>query len=340
MNSKTTVNTRNWVKETLSHVQTERIPYNFFFTPLALKKVKKFYGSNIEDSLEFPIRIIGLESLKPIYAEPSIYGKYIRDEFGVLWSTSFRDRGSPIGPCLAEPSIAMYKFPDPVSPYRYKKLKKWLANKEKYITIISIGDLWERATFMRGMENILMDLTYNENFVYELMEMITDYNLKTMLELHDKFKFDGIFISDDYGMQHSMIMSPNHWKKFVKPYLKKLYDYAKSNEWIIFHHSCGYIIPIIGDLIEIGLDILNPIQPETMNIFDLKREFGKYVTFYGGVSTQKLLPFASPIEIKREVKKIKEIMGKNGGYITGEGVAINDDIPLNNIIAYIDEAMK
>ena len=196
----------------------------------------------------------------------------------------------------------------------------------------------ERATFMRGLENILMDLYLNPTFVHELMQGITDYNLETLEILFRNFKFDGILLSDDYGTEKGMIMSPEMWRKFIKKYLAQITTLTKKYELVIFLHSCGHIMPIIKDLIELGVDILHPIQPETMDIFMLKRNYGSNITFCGGVSTQRLLPYGKPEDVRANVKMLKEVMGKNGGYILDTGIQINPDIPIENIIALIDEA--
>jgi len=331
------MNNRDLIKNTLSHIQCEKIPFNIFFTPSALEKAEKYYGSPLDEVLNFPLRIGGLNSFKPTFAVPTEYGKYTRDEFGVLWSTGFDDRGIPIGPCIIEPDIKKYIFPDPKSPYRYKDIESWLKNKNDSYRLITVGDLWERATFMRGFEDILMDLYLNPKFVYELMQGIMDYNLATMEFLSRNFNIDGIVLSDDYGTQKAMIVSPETWRKFIKIYLFQILKQAKKYGWIIFLHSCGYIEPIIKDLIEMEVDILHPIQPETMDIFKLKRNYGSDITFCGGLSTQRLLPYGKPHEIKESVKMLKEVMGKNGGYILDTGIQIIPDVPIENIVAFIDE---
>jgi len=302
-----------------------------------LEKAEKYYGSPLEEALNFPLRVTGLNSPKPTFANPSEFGKLVKDEFGVTWSTGFNDRGIPVGPCISEPDMRKYLFPDPLAPYRFKDIKSWLENKSDCFSFITVGDLWERATFIRGLENILLDLYANPKFVQELMDKITDYNLSTMQFLYDNFKFDGIVLSDDYGSQKAMLLSPESWRKFIKPYLFRLVSAAKKYRWVMFLHSCGYIIPIIKDLIEAGIDILHPVQPETMNIFLLKKEFGKDITFCGGVSTQKILPFGTPEGIRAEVKLLKDIIGKNGGYILDTGIQIISDVSLTNIIALLDE---
>ena len=129
-------------------------------------------------------------------------------------------------------------------------------------------------------------------------------------------------------------------KNTPKPNLKEIYELAKDNGRYVFHHSCGQFDPIIPDLIEIGLDILHPIQPAAIDIYKLKREFGKDLTFCGGVNTQQLLPKSTPQEIRDEVKRLKEKMGVGGGYILEPGITIQADVPLANMLALIDECSK
>lgn len=135
-------------------------------------------------------------------------------------------------------------------------------------------------------------------------------------------------------------MSPSDWRKFIKPHLVKIYSFAKKNNRVIFHHSCGDIYPIIGDMIDIGVDILHPIQPEAMDIFKLKKEFGNKLTFCGGISTQDLLINGTVEDIRKEIRELKSEMGKEGGYILEPGITIQADVPEDNLIAMIEEAKR
>ena len=332
---------RQWIQKTIAHQETEAVPYNFTFSPPAELMGKKYYGGDsIEETLDFPIRMILLESIKPLYARPEIYGETQEDEFGVVWTTSNIDRGAPIGPCLIEADLTGYRFPDASQAYRFNKLQDWCENNRKHYSIVWIGDLWERATFMRGMENILMDLILNPKFVEELLRHITDYVLETMEILFQRFTFDAVALGDDYGTQRALLMSQTHWRKFIKPCLKEMYRLAKSHGRTFFHHSCGNIYPIIGDMIDIGLDILHPIQPEAMDIFKLKQEFGRDLTLCGGIGTQDLLPQGTPEKVREEVRKLAREMGRGGGYILEPGITIQADVPLDNMVAMIDEAKR
>ena len=329
---------RDWVQRTLDHLESNAVPYNFMFSPPAERIAREHYGQDLEEALSLPIRMTAPKSTKPLYADPDAYGDTITDAFGVTWSTSKIDRGSPIGPCLPEPDLSHYTFPEPTEAYRFKDIEHWCARQEGRYRIIWVGDLWERATFMRGMEHVLVDVVTVPAFVEALLEQITEYILETVRQVIARGAVECIAVSDDYGTQRGVVMSPEHWRRLVKPFLSRIYELAKQNGLAVFHHSCGTIEPIVGDMIDIGLDMLHPVQPEAMDILFLKKEFGKHLTFCGGIRTQDLLVSGTPDEVRAEVQRLKREMGKDGGYILEPGITIQADVPQENLIAMIDEA--
>jgi uroporphyrinogen decarboxylase len=131
-------------------------------------------------------------------------------------------------------------------------------------------------------------------------------------------------------------MGPNYWRKFIKPRMAKMYARVKSKGLIVSQHSCGDIEEIMPDVIEIGLDIYQTFQPEIYNMKEIKQKFGNNLTFWGGISTQRLLPFATPEEVKRVTKETIQIMGKFGGYIAAPTHSMPGDIPAENAVALIE----
>jgi len=328
---------RDWVRRVVEHADDVPVPYNVPLSPPAREKLEKFYGSNrIEDCLDLPIRMTGMRSVKPLYASPEEYGERVRDEFGVVWTTSRIDRGCPTGPCITRPELAGYTFPDPAEAYRFEHLDRWCRRNSRQYTIVCVGDLWERATFMCGMERLLLHVAMEPDFVAELLQGIADYILRTMDLLLDRFDFEAIALSDDYGTQKSLVISPQAWRRLVKPQLAKILSRARSAGKTTFLHSCGNIRAVIPDLVELGLDILHPIQPEAMDVVELKAEFGDKLTLCGGLGTQDLLARATPHEVRQEVHRLKDRMGRGGGYILEPGITIQADVPLENILALID----
>ena len=332
---------RDWIKATLAHEPGGPVPYNFLFCPTVAAAVKGHYGvDDLAEAIDLPMRMNSCTSIKPLYASPDEFGTTVTDEFGVTWSTTHIDRGSPVGPVLPEPDLSGYAFPDPSAEYRFAGLDDWCRDNAEHYTVLWAGDLWERATFMRGMEPILLDVAADDSFVAELLRGIADYVLATATILLDRYEFDAIAVSDDYGSQRGLLMSPAHWRRLVKPLLTEIYGLAKSRGRAVFHHTCGHVTPIIPDLIEIGLDILHPIQPETMDILELKRRFGEELTFCGGLRTQDLLPRGTAGKVRSAVRELKETMGVGGGYILEPGITVQDDVPLENVLAMIDEARR
>ncbi len=238
----------------------------------------------------------------------------------------------------AQPDLAGYRFPDPAAEYRFRHLAAWTAANAEHYTFLWVGDLWERATFMRGMEAILLDLALHPAFVEQLLRGLADYILHTMEILLARFAFDGIALSDDYGTQRGMLMSPACWRRFIKPLVAEIYALARRHGRTVLHHSCGNILPIVGDLIDVGLDVLHPIQPEAMDILDLKRRFGANLTLCGGVRTQDLLPHGTPQQVRDEVRRLKDLLGSGGGYILEPGITLQADVPLPNLLALVEEA--
>ena len=330
---------RLWIEKTLAHEETGAVPYNFIFCPPARRLAEQHYGTrDLENRLDFPSRMNSPLKKRPLYATPEEYGETTTDEFGVVWANSQIDRGAPIGHPLAQADLSSYEFPDPSEEYRFEPLAEWCAETEGHFRTIWVGDLWERATFMRGMEPLLLDVALNPGFVGDLLQRLADYIMATMRILFERFDFECIAVSDDYGSQNGLLMSPADWRKLIKPRLSQVYSLARANGRRVFHHTCGDVHPVIADMIEIGLDILHPIQPEAMDIHRLKREFGKDLTFCGGINTQNLLPRGTPEEVRAEIRNLKDQMGKGGGYILEPGITVNADVPLENLIAMLEEA--
>ena len=332
---------REWVRTAIAHRQPPAVPFNFSVTPPAQAMLQKHYGTqDVKAAARVPVRTASCTSIKPQYAPPARYGPTVKDEFGVVWSTSDIDRGSPIGPPLREPSLAGCTFPDPAAAYRFEHLAQWCSLNHEHFTIIWVGDLWERATFLRGMENILLDVAAEPQFVRALLRQLADYILRTMQILFERFEFDAIALSDDYGTQRGMLISPDCWRRLIRPLLVEIFALARKHGRCTFLHSCGNVEPIIPDLCEIGLHILHPIQPEAMDIYMLKREYGRDLTFCGGLRTQDLLPRGTPPQIRDEVRRLKHEMGAGGGYILEPGITVQADVPLENMVAMIEEMMN
>ena len=197
---------------------------------------------------------------------------------------------------------------------------------------------WERTWAVRGMEEIMMDMHFHPGFVDGLMDGLEAVCTAVIDRLVAEYgdRIDAIGFSEDYGAQDQMLISPKHWRRFFRPHLKRMFDRIHSAGKTVYMHTCGHVTPIVGELAEIGVEILQPIQPESMDIFGLKREYGRDLCFAGGISTQQTLPYGTPEEVKSESLRCLEIMGAGGGYVAAPAKPILPGVPLENAVALVD----
>jgi uroporphyrinogen decarboxylase len=263
---------------------------------------------------------------------------YWKDDFGVVWNHNGADKDIGVidGLVLPEPDMSGYKFPEIDEERLRCEFEKLMRSHDDTFKFGAIGfSMFERAWTLRGMENLLMDMVLNPEFVDKLLDAIVDFNLRIM-DIAMEYDIDGFHFGDDWGQQKGLIMGPDYWRKFIKPQMARMYERVKSKGKIVSQHSCGDIYDIFPDLIEIGLDVYQTFQPEIYDLPKVKREYGKHLTFNGGISTQRLLTYATPAEVKRVVRETIKLMGKGGGYIAAPTHDLPGDIPPENVAALIE----
>jgi uroporphyrinogen decarboxylase len=272
-------------------------------------------------------------------------GSFI-DEYDILWKPAACDY-SPMTAPLAKASLEDLKtavWPDPTDPSRVEGLRvraKYLYENTDYALV---GDIIDRGPFelavkLRGYEQFFTDLALDPTFAEALLDKITE----TLIALWDLYLAEiGDYVQvvcqgDDLGMQKGLFISPKMYRRFIKPCHSRIYSYIHSRtDAKVFMHSCGSIIDIIPDLIEAGVDILNPVQygAKGMGLENLKRQFGKDLCFWGGaIETQQILPYAGPAEIETEIRRNLEIMAAAGGYVFALTHNIQPDISPEKIVS-------
>ncbi|MFI3206981.1 MAG: uroporphyrinogen decarboxylase family protein [Clostridia bacterium] len=263
---------------------------------------------------------------------------FFKDDFGVVWNRTGADKdiGLP-DDCLFEDfDDCDYVFPEPNEKLFRAEFEHLMKNKGDKFTMATIGfALYERLWSIMGMENALMAMVAEPEELEKFLDKICDYNCK-IIDLALEYDFDGIAFGDDWGQQKGLIMGIEHWTRFVKPRIAKMYKKAKDAGKFIFQHSCGDCSEILGDLIEIGLDCYQTFQPEIYDIVKIKEEYGDNLSFWGGISTQRCLPYMSPEGVREEALRVAKILNKNGGYIWAPTHAIEFDVPAENILALMD----
>ncbi len=182
-------------------------------------------------------------------------------------------------------------------------------------------------------------LATDEGFVEELMDRILEFQIG-IAHRFVELGVDAVRTGDDYGMQQGMQMNPKLWRRIIKPRLAKIWKVYHDSGIMVMHHSCGNIEEIIPDFIKMGLEVLHPVQPLVMSVEGLAKKFGKKLAFFGGIDTQKLLPFGKPPEVLEAVEHCIETLGANKKYIIAPSQEIMNDVPTENIKALVEGIKK
>lgn len=211
---------------------------------------------------------------------------------------------------------------------------------DKYFLVRLYGIHFETAYAARGIENFLVDMVGHKDFARGFLNRIIEKNLVMLENILALKEINGILLGSDWGSQRGLLMSPGTWEEMIRPGEQKMYDLCHAYGKDVWVHSCGCIEPIIPALIEMGLDVLNPVQPEAMNLGELKRNYGDKLTFWGGISTQRTLPYGTPEAVKKEARQVRDLMSRNGGYIFSPSQSIQADVPIENILALLEVARE
>lgn len=328
---------RDVVREAVGFRRPPYVPWSFRFTKEAREKLEAHFGtSDIDPHVGNHILELGSD----IGFFTDLGNDRFRDVFGVVWDRTIdKDIGNVEGQVLPEPSLDGYQFPDPLDARFFADIPERIARFGDRYRLFCLGfSLFERAWTLRGLEPLYMDFIENPGFVHELFEAITDYNIAQVEKAlgHD---IDAVYFGDDWGQQHGLLMGYDLWKEFIHPHIKRMYGVVRDAGKTVFIHSCGDVDELFDDLIDIGLRVFNPFQPEVMDVGALMRQYRGRLAFWGGVSTQRTMPYGTPEDVRAEVRRMCDL-GRGGGYILSPSHALEGDVPLENLLALIDEARK
>jgi len=267
---------------------------------------------------------------------PGLY----RSEFGAVWRREARDArigdwGDLVSYPLREPTLAGYALPDGAAPGRADGVPAARQQYPNHFLVVSGISLFEAAWALCGFENYLAHVMGEPEFVAELTERLADFQCAQIAQL-EGLGADAVRLGDDWGFQERLMVRPEVWRHLFREPYRRVFEAAHRVCPFVMLHSCGNITDILPDLIEIGLDVVHPLQPEAMDVKHCQREFGRDITFWGGLGSQSTIPFGSPAEIRREVLRLAEEMARGGGYILGPAKALQPGTPVDNAAAVLE----
>ena len=330
------MNRRNCVIAALCHQESEPIPYDVGLTNQARENLIAYTGdSKITNKIDGFIRKIDFNGWPTAMPDKP---EHFQDAFGVVWNRSGADKDIGVieNPLISDLEDNDYCFPEPDIARMRREIETMLSAREDKFTIIGFGFcMFERSWSLMGMENVLMNMILCPDELEYFYDRICDYMLR-LVDVALEYDVDGIYFGDDWGQQKGLIMGIDHWRRFIKPRMARLYARVKEQKKFIIQHSCGDCHEIFPDLIEIGLDCYQTFQPEIYDIVTMKALYGSKITFWGGVSTQRALPFMTPQQVQEETVRIIKTLRKDGGLIIGPTHAIPFDVPPENILAMVE----
>jgi uroporphyrinogen decarboxylase len=326
---------RDRVWASIRHQEPDRVPYFLSFTQPAARRLQDYYGVGDLDTF-LDNDMVRYSTRRPdllVELSPGVY----RDEFGVVWDRTIdEDIGFPAVHPLQRRSLDGFAFPDPLDPVRYQDLPAFIEKNPQRFRVISYGfTLFERAWVLRGMPELMVDMLEAPEWVDELFDALLAFNVHVVRELLT-YDVHGILFGDDWGQQQGLLFSPRLWRRFIKPRLAQLIALVKEAGRAAMVHSCGKVQSLFPDLIEIGLDVFNPFQPDVMDVYEMKREYGDRLAFYGGMSVQRILPHGTPQEVHAEAVRLMREIGRGGGFIIGPSHHMPGDIPVENMVAFVE----
>ncbi|MHB1456457.1 MAG: uroporphyrinogen decarboxylase family protein [Armatimonadota bacterium] len=332
---------RERVHASINRGAFDAIPWQFDLTSSLAQKVRAYYHTDdLLAATDDHIILVGQNApagTDDTPAEPGI----VANEFGTVWRREPRDAGigdwgEIVSYPLKAPCLDGYRFPDGSTPGRWESIKYIRAKYPDHFVAAVGSGLFESAWALCGFERYLDYVAGEQDFVEELTDLLVEYSCAVTSQLKG-LGIDGIRFGDDWGFQDRLMMHPNTWRRLYKERYRRIYAAGRDAGLVVMIHSCGNITDILPDLIDVGVQVIHPLQPEAMDVTHCQREFGNDLTFWGGLGSQSTLPCGSPEDVRAEVLDRLELFAA-GGYILAPAGAAPTETPVENIAAIVEAA--
>lgn len=338
------MNSRERVQMALAHEQPDRPPVFASFVPEIEQRLRQATGIDAFD-LGFAL---GNDMVKACAGLENSYYAGPEPEYTCPWGIRWRHIRNETGhytEMVEHPlsgdfeKLDDYQIPDPNDPSHYEH---FLRNKELYgDTKWLIGScqisIFEASWYLRGMDQLMMDMVTDPDYVHALMDKVMQFPLRAGQKFIE-LGADMVWLGDDVSMQTGMMMSHQMWREYLKPRYAEIIGAFKSKrpDIKVAYHSCGNCETILEDMIEIGLDVLNPLQPLAISPFEVKKRYGDRLSLFGGLDVQMLMPRGTPEEVRAAAWRLREECGKGGGYLLAPAHHIQSDTSVENVLAFYE----
>ena len=342
------MNSKQRVKACINREPTDRIPVFMWFQPSTAQRLADLLEipkDRLAEAMGDDIRQTWVNNN---YAMEGIVhenqGESHVDDWGIRWvkEGEFNQiSGCPLADVAPE-QVLEYKFPTDRQEALLALMEPVMKSKEDFFIGVDVSPcVFEMYWRLRGLEQAVAEIAENPDLVDTMHSRCADFSVALSEAALKRFEVDWLWTGDDVAGQTNLVMSPRSWKRLVKPHLQRVVDVGKREGLPVAYHCCGAVRNIIPDLIEMGIDVLNPIQCNCpgMDPLELKKEFGKELTFMGGVDTQHILPHGTVDEVRKATARLVEGMASDGGgYILAASHTVPPETPLENIFAMYHEA--
>jgi uroporphyrinogen decarboxylase len=348
------MNHRENLLAALRRENPEYVPFDLQFTPPMQSYFKDITGADDPaEYWDYDFRTVYFEQL-PTKVD---YSRYLPDDLPENtwvddWGIAnvpgsmhhFTKMIHPLESAVSIETIMDYPLPDYRQKECWQSIKPAVAafHKREYAVIAGLEvTLFEISWYLRSMEGLMTDLLLQPEMAEALLDRITDLRI-FQAQIFARASVDIVALGDDIAMQTGMLLSPKMWRKWFKPRLAAVIEAARSikPDILVQYHTDGDCRAVIPDLIEIGVDILNPVQPECMDPITIKQDFGDRLSFSGTIGTQTTMPFGTPDNVDSAVKTMIESVGKGGGFLIAPSHVLEPDVPWANVLAFIDAVHK
>jgi uroporphyrinogen decarboxylase len=337
------VNRKERIKDILSGKLPDFTPYHFDMTMKMTDRLGEYYGLKGEETEDYiGNHLLYLDPDGPNgeengYRGMSENGKTYFDEFGTEWDVSgnydIGDWGMSGFP-VHDLDFSGYTFPSGKGEGRFTRAKELMKAYPGRFNVMRITGPLTQAWYITGLEDFLMGTLADAAKIEYLLENITRYIIELIDGLPDEV--DAVRLIDDYGIQKGLLISKKHWLRFIEPNYRKIVEAYRRKGVHAMHHSCGDVSELMPDFIGLGVEMLDAMQPEAMDIAEIKREYGNDIALFGGMGSQSTIPLGTPDDVRKEAVRLLEALGKGGRYLFGPAGSIPSEAPIDNVVALVE----